>query len=51
MNKTVNQSISLPIELAEKLKKIAKEQERPLSWIITKLILKGLENDTKKRIR
>jgi len=45
MNKTVNQSVSLPIELAEKLKKIAKEQERPLSWIITKLILKGLENE------
>lgn len=48
MNKTVNQSISLPIELAKKLKKIALEQERPLSWIITKLILKGLENDKKK---
>lgn len=44
MNTTVNQSISLPIELAEKLKKIAKEQERPLSWVITKLIKKGLED-------
>lgn len=48
MNKTVNQSISLPIELAEKLKQIAKEQERPLSWVIAKLIQKGLEYDTKK---
>lgn len=45
MNTTVNQSISLPIELANKLKQIAKEQERPLSWIITKLIQKGLENE------
>ena len=50
MNKTVNQSVSLPIELAEQLKQIAKEQERPLSWIITKLIQKGLDNE-KKRIR
>lgn len=48
MNKTVNQSISLPVELAEKLKKLAQEQERPLSWIITKLIQKGLENATEK---
>lgn len=48
MNKTINQSISLPVELAEKLKQIAKEQERPLSWIITKLIQKGLEYDKKK---
>lgn len=47
MNTTVNQSISLPVELADKLKQIAKEQERPLSWIITKLIQKGLEDAEK----
>lgn len=48
MNKTINQSISLPVELLEKLKQMAQKQERPLSWVITKLIIKGLSNDKKK---
>lgn len=48
MNKTINQSISLPTELLEKLKQMAQKQERPLSWVVTKLIIKGLSNDKKK---
>lgn len=48
MNKNINQSISLPVELLEKLKQMAQKQERPLSWVVTKLILKGLSNDKKK---
>lgn len=45
---TINRSISLPIPLVEKLDKIAEEQERPFSWIIQKLIIKGLGDDQEK---
>lgn len=45
---TINRSISLPIPLVEKLDKIAEDQERPFSWIIQKLILKGLGDDKAK---
>lgn len=45
---TINRSISLPIPLVEKLDKIAEDQERPFSWIIQKLILKGLGDDKTK---
>lgn len=45
---TVNRSISLPISLVERLDKIAEEQERPFSWIIQKLIVKGLGDDKTK---
>ena len=45
MNKTVNKSISIPIELYEKLKKLCKEENRGLSNLIITLINKGMNNE------
>ena len=43
--KSSNRSVSFPAELLDKLDELAKEQERPFSWIVQKLILKGLNNE------
>lgn len=43
--KTTNRSVSFSLSLLERLDNLAKEQERPFSWIVNKLILKGLGDD------
>lgn len=44
MNKTVNKSISIPIDLYEKLLKLCESENRGFSNLVTMLILRGLKN-------
>lgn len=44
MNKTVNKSISIPIELYEKLLKLCESENRGFSNLVIMLILRGLKN-------
>lgn len=44
MNKTINKSISIPIELYDKLKKLCEKENRGLSNLIITLIKKGMDN-------
>ena len=43
--KTTNRSVSFPLTLLERLDNLAQEQDRSFSWIVNKLILKGLGDD------
>lgn len=43
--KTTNRSVSFPLTLLERLDNLAQEQDRPFSWIVIKLISKGLGDD------
>ena len=42
---TTNRSVSFSLTLLERLDKIAKDEERSFSWLVNKLILKGLGDD------
>lgn len=43
MNKTINKSISIPIDLYEKLLKLCESENRGFSNLVTMLILRGLK--------
>lgn len=43
--KTTNRSVSFPLTLLERLDNLAREEDRSFSWIVVKLISKGLGDD------
>lgn len=49
MNTAVNKSISIPIELYEKLKKLCEKENRGFSNLVTILIKKGMKNESERR--